>query len=91
MPLESAVDLAIRVKRGLRDPNRPGGATKDHGYLSGLLKLRQMPADDVAALRATKWPIVMLPVIRELFDEGVLHNPELVFDADLLQRAGVAP
>jgi hypothetical protein len=69
---EDAVEIAVRVKRGLIDPNRPGGPTKDHGYLSGLRLLWALPASDLGLLRAVKWPLEALPVLRELKVAGRL-------------------
>lgn len=89
VPEVTAIEVAIRVKRGLKDPNNPGGMTKDHGYLSGLLQLRDLDAADLVALRTTKWPLRLLPVIWSLGADGQL-------DAGLsrtasLDRLGVDP
>lgn len=85
---EKAIDIAIRTKRGLLDPNNPGGPTNDAAYLKGLLHLRRLATDDPAAvtlLRATKWPWELLPLMRELTDQGTLHGPTVLPDADHLR------
>jgi hypothetical protein len=79
--LRDAVDIAIRVKRGLRDPNLPGGRTKDWAYLGGFVEtnaLRKQRPDDYALLCAVKWPLAHLEVIQELAAAGRLHRPLLV-------------
>lgn len=78
-----AAELALRVKRGLRDPEGPGGWTKDHCYWSGssavstLLTRRDRTAT-LLSLFAVKWPIEMLGVIDDLLNTGVLDPPQLL-------------
>lgn len=81
--LPAAVDIAIRVKRGLRDPNGLGGMTKDWGYLGGLNLIRSIAttdAGDLLSLRGVKWSASHLPLIKELLADGYLHTPKLFAD-----------
>ncbi|WP_148060032.1 tyrosine/phenylalanine carboxypeptidase domain-containing protein [Rathayibacter sp. PhB152] len=67
LPLGEAAAIAVRVKRGLVDPNRPGAFSKDAGYWIGLNKVRRHLAaqpDDLALLMATRWSIELLPEAR---------------------------
>jgi hypothetical protein len=67
--LPTAVEVAVRVKRGLRDPNLPGGFTKDHHYFSGLRCISTLVAGDNALLRplfATRWSVELLDATVEL-------------------------
>jgi len=71
-----AAQTAMRVKRGLRDPNRPGGSTKDWSYLGGLRMCERMAKEapeDIAILRGVKWGADCLPVARILAAEGRLR------------------
>jgi hypothetical protein len=75
--LETAATIAMRVKRGLVDPNRPGGFTKDHAYLTGLEVVGQHLAArpfDLAALFATKWALEFLPLAQRLIAAGELRT-----------------
>jgi hypothetical protein len=68
-----AIDIAIRVKRGLRYPDEPGGLTKDHAYLSGVTEIRAALRTDppiYPSLMATKWPLRLLPVVTRMRREG---------------------
>lgn len=87
--ITQAAEIALRVKRGLRDPNHPGGLTKDHGYLTGLQLISKVVHDrsNVPLLFATKWPVASLPAVRELVADGRLVMPALVPD---LERLGLA-
>ncbi len=76
---EEAAELAFRLRRGISDPNVPGGWTKDHGYLSGLLRLRKLSPDDISLLRGVKWPVETLSLLHRLNNEGRIHHPELQF------------
>lgn len=75
-----AVATAIRVKRGLRDPNAAGGFTKDHVYLQGLIDvtnfLRDNPAE-LAPLFSTKWSLDRMPLVHRLLDVGTLSTDDL--------------
>jgi hypothetical protein len=79
MPPASSPSIAIRVKRGLVDPNSPGGLTKDHGYLTGLELVEELATDPakVRLLYATKWPVDMLAVAEDLAQVGALRFPSL--------------
>lgn len=76
---EKAAELAFRLRRGLSDPKSFGGWTKDHGYLSGLLRLRELPTADISLLRGVKWPMEALPLIRKLHAEEKLQHPKIRF------------
>ena len=86
---QEAADLAVRVRRGFVHPDAVGARTKDHGYLTGLMALRQLAVDpdDLALLRVTKWPMTWLPLMRHLRDAGRLRSPRLVPDPVLLLGA----
>jgi hypothetical protein len=76
---QHAAEIAIRAKRGLLDPNGPGGQTKDWGYLAGLLTMAELAKHDAAALRllaGVKWPIDDLALIMDLHQQGRIHLPE---------------
>lgn len=74
---DEAAVIALRVKRGMRDPEAQGAFTKDHSYLSGYLavsaSLENAPPRRIRALMATKWGLSMLPVTEELLTMGVLQ------------------
>ncbi|MET7670870.1 tyrosine/phenylalanine carboxypeptidase domain-containing protein [Micromonospora luteifusca] len=67
-----AVDLAIRVKRGLIDTSASGGYIKDHIYLGGFIEvtnhLDRHPGDH-DLLMACKWPLSAVPQLRTLLEE----------------------
>lgn len=79
-----AARLALRVKRGMVDPNEPGGLTKDWGYLGGLNACRALLRDapeDVALMRGVKWPLERLDDVRALAAAGrVQPAPPLEID-----------
>jgi hypothetical protein len=80
---DEAIDIAIRVKRGLRDPNEPGGLTKDHLYLTGTDTVSRTLAADPAAyqlLMATKWPVELISVATGLKESGELSDPNYLPD-----------
>ena len=69
--LTSAIEIALRVKRGLRDPNSVGGSTKDWGYLGGLSlisKIASRRPADIDLLRTVKWSADYLDLVRDLLD-----------------------
>ncbi|QCV96501.1 tyrosine/phenylalanine carboxypeptidase domain-containing protein [Acidipropionibacterium acidipropionici] len=77
---QEAAEIAIRTKRGLQDPNAPGGATKDGGYYAGLLTLdalRLSDPRDYQLLGSVKWPYAQLPLVRKLFEQERISLPEL--------------
>ncbi|HZK04719.1 MAG TPA: tyrosine/phenylalanine carboxypeptidase domain-containing protein [Actinomycetaceae bacterium] len=78
---DSAAELALRIRRGIGDPRRPGGMTKDHGYLTGLLTLREMPADDILLLRGVKWAMEHLDLVRRLAAIGRISVPLREYEA----------
>jgi hypothetical protein len=74
-----AATVAIRVKRGLRYPDRPGGYTKDHAYATGLRLVGEHLNNhlyDLDVLMATKWPLRLLPLTHSLISAGQLHRAE---------------
>lgn len=75
---DDAAELALRLRRGIVDPSSPGGITKDHGYLSGLLHLAALPDDDIRLLRATKWGSSHVDVARQLRAEGAISTTNLM-------------
>ncbi|WP_432246229.1 tyrosine/phenylalanine carboxypeptidase domain-containing protein (plasmid) [Arthrobacter sp. G.S.26] len=89
--LPAAAEIAIRVKRGLRNPNNPGGLTKDWGYLGGLRMMHHLAYADptgLQLLRGIKWSIQHLPLAKQLQAEGRLQVPELSPDPDRLGIIG---
>lgn len=88
---EQAVQIAIRVKRGLVNPNSPGGPTKDAGYLAGLLALRELSSRDpeaISLLRGTKWSLGYLSLAEQCARKGTLKLPALRPDPDSLLATG---
>lgn len=82
-----AAEIAMRVKRGLRDPNAPGGQTKDWGYLAGLIemaKLAKEAPETVQLMAGVKWPMEDAPLVTELHRRGRVHLPTLLPDAAML-------
>lgn len=85
--LETAIECAVRVKRGLPDPNAPGVMSRDHAYLTGLKAIESAVAaapDVPSVLMATKWPLEYIATARQLLSQGDLHHPGLMPDARLL-------
>lgn len=76
--LADAIDVAIRVKRGLLDPDQAGGLTKDHAYLSGVIAvtatLNETP-ERYPAVMATKWPLHLLSTVERLIADGIFQLP----------------
>ena len=71
-----AAEIAVRVKRGLREPERPGVMAKDHCYLSGFLSVSDHLSDkpeDISLLMSTKWPLDLLDRVRSLVSRGDLE------------------
>jgi hypothetical protein len=86
-----ATEIAIRTKRGLGDPNQPGGQTKDWGYLAGLATMADLAArdpDGLVLLAGVKWPVDDLDVVVELRQRGRAVAPDLLPDRD---RLGLGP
>lgn len=87
-----AAQVAIRVKRGLRDPNRPGAFGKDQEYLAGLIAVARHLANEpheLGLLMATKWPLSDLPLVREFVAEGLLSQDGRLPSASLLEAMPV--
>lgn len=72
---ESAVDIAFRAKRGIRNIQTAGAHFKDISYLAGYLEvkehLRHSP-DDYGILMSVKQPLDMLPVVKSMVNSGDL-------------------
>jgi hypothetical protein len=85
--VQQAAEIAIRSKRGLFDPNGPGGQTKDWGYLAGLLTMAELAQNNISGLRllaGVKWPVEDLPLVTELYEQGQIIPPEYLPEADRL-------
>ena len=82
--LDEATEIAMRVKRGLQDPNRPGGATKDFAYLEGFLLLASTPDSTRDLLGSVKWGQENLSVVADLHASGGLYPVRYRPDAGLL-------
>mgnify|MGYP000885262312 CR=1 FL=1 len=82
LDIDTAVGMAVRVKRGLENPHEPGANVKDHVYFTGSRMveehLRAHP-DDLGLLFATKWPLEELPRVKALVNAGLVAPipPEL--------------
>jgi hypothetical protein len=77
----AATAVAIRSKRGLRDPNGDGGLSKDHGYWSGYLSIEEHLSsfpDDYPLLMATKWSLSELELVRRMERDGELLKGTLL-------------
>lgn len=84
---QQAVEIAVRTKRGLADPNAPGGMAKDWGYLAGLLVMADLAGNAPESLRilaGVKWPVDDLASILALYDAGHIVEPGLVPDREKL-------
>lgn len=70
-----AAEIALRCKRGMTDPNAPGGWPKDWAYFGGAAMVRQLYEHDpesLALLRGVKWSAEHLAVVQALAGEGLL-------------------
>lgn len=82
LDVDTAVVMAVRVKRGMANPHEPGSNVKDHVYFTGSriveAHLKAYP-DDLGLLFATKWPLEELPRVKALVDAGLVAPvpPEL--------------
>lgn len=73
---ETSVDIALRVKRGLVDPDGPGGLSKDHAYLTGQLEVERVAAQGrLSPLLVVKWGVEHLDLAEELVEAGELMPP----------------
>ncbi|MCY1235386.1 hypothetical protein D9M72_480010 [compost metagenome] len=85
--LPAAAEIALRVKRGLRNPNAPGGLTKDWAYLGGLIKIGDLLGNGggtLDILRVTKWSVDHLELAKSLRDKGLLTGPRFTADPERL-------
>ena len=85
--VQQAAEISIRSKRGLQDPNQPGGQTKDWGYLAGLLVMARLAADDpdmLSLMGGVKWPLEDAPLIVALQRQGRVHLPQHLPSAERL-------
>lgn len=85
--VRDAVDVAIRVKRGLVDPNGPGGLLKDWGYLGGMRMVHDVISrspESFDLLAATKWGVELLPQVRSMKCDGLIFAPVFRASAEKL-------
>ena len=81
-----ASEIAVRCKRGLTDPNAPGGWTKDWAYMGGSSMISQLNDHDPKAvdlLRGVKWSAEHLPVCQALAENGLITPAP--FDSSVLR------
>ncbi|MCS5479049.1 DUF1704 domain-containing protein [Corynebacterium sp. YIM 101645] len=67
--VESSVDIALRAKRGIIDPEKAGGHFKDISYLAGYLEVRdhlRSHPDDYHLLMSVKQPMEMLSLLKSI-------------------------
>ena len=78
LKVETAINTAIRAKRGYRDPHAPGAFTKDIAYFFGWRAVARVlhahPAD-YTLLMSTKRPLAELPALRQLDCCGLVDPP----------------
>lgn len=92
--VQQAAEIAVRVKRGLHDPNRPGGQTKDWGYLDGLLGICRLAGESpqtLTLMAGVKWPLEDVPLVTELHARGRLVMPTRLPDATKLGLSAKEP
>ena len=82
LDIDTAVSMAVRVKRGLENPHEPGANVKDHVYFTGSRMVEEhlkAHPDDLGLLFATKWPLEELPRVKALVNAGLVAPipPEL--------------
>lgn len=77
---EAAIDIAIRVKRGLANPEHPGGTTKDYSYLHGLRVLSGIDTQTIDLLHSVKWSVDSIDLIEAMHSEGRLNPGPLIPD-----------
>ncbi len=78
VPPDAAIEIALRCKRGMRDPNNPGGPTKDWSYLGGMELIDRLARQDpegLAALNVVKWSAEYVELAGALLQEGRLTPP----------------
>ncbi len=86
---EAAFEIAARAKRGLLDPSRPGGHTKDHVYLRGWLEVSGHLAahpHDLRSLRSAKIGLSDLAWFESLCAAGLAVVVADTDDADRRRR-----
>lgn len=87
LPVAESAELALRVRRGITDPQAAGGSTNGHHYLTGWEMSRNALQDDpdgVRLLRGTKWSFEHMPLLHDLAAEGRVVPPRWVPDPQLL-------
>jgi hypothetical protein len=85
--IKAGAEIAVRTKRGLLDPNAPGGQTKDWGYLAGLLAMSDLAVSDPGGLRlmaGVKWPLEDADLVTQLARKGRVLPPSRLPDAGKL-------
>lgn len=84
---QQAAEIAIRAKRGLSNPNGPGGQAKDWGYLAGLLRvsvLAQQNPETLRLMSGVKWSLDDEPLVQDLQRSDRIRMPLLLPDATRL-------
>lgn len=71
---QTAYNMTLRVKRGLRDTSQPGGFPKDYTYFSGWLKLKEYhkAGGDLRQLYVGKIGLRDLPSISVLLSKALI-------------------
>jgi len=75
---QEAFSIAVRVKRGMQNPEAPGAFNRDHTYLEGFLKLDRIfewKPESHRLLMAAKIGVARLGVLEALEAEGLLRSP----------------
>lgn len=91
LPVAEAVSVAIRVKRGTREMSGPGGSTKDHQYLTGLLRIHNHLIEhpgDLQKIQSTKWSLAQLPEVERRLGTGQLLPA--VYDVERLREVSIS-
>ncbi len=89
--VDTAVNLSLRVKRGLQDPNNNGGMTKDYCYLAGLQTVTNMSENRREAMQATQWSFEATALAVELVADGTLKPPtRMPCRSKLLEATGLS-
>lgn len=94
LPPNEAARMALRLRRGLGNSSSPGGTTKDHAYLTGLMDARALAKSAPWALhliRGTKWPFAMLDLATDLAEAHLLALPTMAPDGRLLRESASGP
>jgi len=85
VPQEIAVDIVIRVKRGLHDSASKGGFTKDQVYFSGFNLIRGLDIDKLRLLYVGKVGVADLDRIPGISDKLTLNSDIPLWIEELYQ------